>query len=387
MTPAKHDPTRTVDKAITVKTKPSPAVSASNVDMLFGNFKAVNGASFDLEHGRFLTILGPSGSGKTTLLRMIAGFLNPTNGEIFINGKSVGAVAPNKRSIGMVFQKLALFPHMTAAENVAFPLKMRRFDATKISSRVSEFLELVRLDGFENRHINELSGGQQQRVAIARALVFEPDLLLLDEPLAALDRKLREEMQLEFRRIQKELGVTTINVTHDQREALVVSDQILVMDGGKIQQDASPTEMYRTPGNPFVANFIGVTNVITGKLDSLTGEEAAVTSGDIKLTGVMRSNAEKSVSGAEVRCAVRAEQIRITAKKADLAKLNMVFEGTVTDVIFEGERLLYELSVPQLGPNPVRIFHHDQNDFATHELGRAVHIGWETRDLHVFVAD
>ena len=279
MTSAKCGTTKTVDKAITVKSKSIPAVSASNVDMLFGNFKAVDGASFELEHGRFLTILGPSGSGKTTLLRMIAGFLNPTNGEIFINGESVGAVAPNKRSIGMVFQKLALFPHMTAAENVAFPLKMRRFDATKISSRVSEFLELVRLDGFEDRRINELSGGQQQRVAIARALVFEPDLLLLDEPLAALDRKLREEMQLEFRRIQKELGVTTINVTHDQREALVVSDQILVMDGGKIQQDASPTEMYRTPGSPFVANFIGVTNVITGKLDSLTGEEAAITSG------------------------------------------------------------------------------------------------------------
>ncbi|MDG1680102.1 MAG: ABC transporter ATP-binding protein [Tateyamaria sp.] len=335
MTSAKFGTTKTVDKAITVKSKSIPAVSASNVDMLFGNFKAVDDASFELEHGRFLTILGPSGSGKTTLLRMIAGFLNPTNGEIFINGESVGAVAPNKRSIGMVFQKLALFPHMTAAENVAFPLKMRRFDATKISSRVSEFLELVRLGGFEDRRINELSGGQQQRVAIARALVFEPDLLLLDEPLAALDRKLREEMQLEFRRIQKELGVTTINVTHDQREALVVSDQILVMDGGKIQQDASPTEMYRTPGSPFVANFIGVTNVITGKLDSLTGEEAAITSGDIKLTGVMRSNAAKSVSGAEVRCAVRAEQIRISAKKPDLEKLNMVFEGTVTDVIFK----------------------------------------------------
>ena len=371
----------------TVKTNSIPAVLATNVDMQFGDFKAVDAASFSLEQGQFLTILGPSGSGKTTLLRMIAGFLNPTNGEISINGQAVNAVAANKRSIGMVFQKLALFPHMTAAENVAFPLKMRRFDATKISNRVSEFMELVRLDGLEKRRINELSGGQQQRVAIARALVFEPDLLLLDEPLAALDRKLREEMQLEFRRIQKELGVTTINVTHDQREALVVSDQIIVMDGGKIQQDATPTQMYRTPGNPFVANFIGVTNVISGELTSLSGENVEIKTSDVDLSGVLRSNPDGAKIGAKVKCAVRAEQIRISADKAELDGLGAIFEGTVTDVIFEGERLLYELSVPQLGPDPVRIFHHDRNDFATHELGRPVHIGWESRDLHVFVAE
>lgn len=371
----------------TVKTNSIPAVLATNVDMRFGDFKAVDAASFSLEQGQFLTILGPSGSGKTTLLRMIAGFLNPTNGEISINGQAVNAVAANKRSIGMVFQKLALFPHMTAAENVAFPLKMRRFDATKISNRVSEFMELVRLDGLEKRRINELSGGQQQRVAIARALVFEPDLLLLDEPLAALDRKLREEMQLEFRRIQKELGVTTINVTHDQREALVVSDQIIVMDGGKIQQDATPTQMYRTPGNPFVANFIGVTNVISGELTSLSGETVEIKTSDVDLSGVLRSNPDGAKTGAKVKCAVRAEQIRISADKAELDGLGAIFEGTVTDVIFEGERLLYELSVPQLGPDPVRIFHHDRNDFATHELGRPVHIGWESRDLHVFVAE
>jgi putative spermidine/putrescine transport system ATP-binding protein len=371
----------------TVKTNSIPAVLATNIDMRFGEFKAVDDASFSLEQGQFLTILGPSGSGKTTLLRMIAGFLNPTNGEISINGQAVNAVAANKRSIGMVFQKLALFPHMTAAENVAFPLKMRRFDATKISNRVSEFMELVRLNGLEKRRINELSGGQQQRVAIARALVFEPDLLLLDEPLAALDRKLREEMQLEFRRIQKELGVTTINVTHDQREALVVSDQIIVMDGGKIQQDATPTQMYRTPGNPFVANFIGVTNVISGELTGLSGETVEIKTSDVDLSGVLRSNPNGAKTGAKVKCAVRAEQIRISADKAELDGLGAIFEGTVTDVIFEGERLLYELSVPQLGPDPVRIFHHDRNDFATHELGRPVHIGWESRDLHVFVAE
>ncbi len=369
-----------------MKTSSAPAVSASNVEMQFPGLLAVKDANFELEDGRFLTILGPSGSGKTTLLRMIAGFLKPTKGEIFIKGRAVSSVAPNKRSVGMVFQKLALFPHMTAAQNVAFPLKMRRFDAKQIPARVSEYLKLVRLDGLEDRRMNELSGGQQQRVAIARALVFEPDLLLLDEPLAALDRKLREEMQLEFRRIQKELGVTTINVTHDQREALVVSDQIIVMDNGEIQQDASPTEMYRIPGNPFVANFIGVTNLFDGKIQVVNGGVADVEIGALNLSGVLRSSAQSAVSGANARCAVRAEQIRISGAPAGLGELDAVFQGEVTDVIFEGERLLYELSIPDLGDDPVRIFHHDQNDFATHDIGETVHIGWMNRDMHIFVA-
>lgn len=353
--------------------------------MRFGDFRAVKEASFELENGKFLTILGPSGSGKTTLLRMIAGFLTPTSGEIFINGSAVSAIAPNKRSIGMVFQKLALFPHMTAADNVAFPLKMRRFDATTIGTRVSEYLSLVKLDGLENRRINELSGGQQQRVAIARALVFEPDLLLLDEPLAALDRKLREEMQLEFRRIQKELGVTTINVTHDQREALVVSDQIIVMDHGEIQQDATPTTMYRTPKNPFVANFIGVTNSFSGLFQSSHGTSASAEFQGIQLSGVMRSSADELTVGTPIKGAVRAEQIRIATSRDDLGQVDAAFEGTVADVIFEGERLLYEISVPGLSNEPVRIFHHDQGELATHELGESVFIGWKSRDLHVFV--
>lgn len=363
------------------------AVSAQNVDMRFGDFRAVKNASFELDTGKFLTILGPSGSGKTTLLRMIAGFLTPTSGEIFINGAAVSAVAPNKRSIGMVFQKLALFPHMTAAENVAFPLKMRRFDARSIASRVADYLSLVKLDGLGDRRINALSGGQQQRVAIARALVFEPDLLLLDEPLAALDRKLREEMQLEFRRIQKELGVTTINVTHDQREALVVSDQIIVMDHGEIQQNATPAETYRMPNNSFVANFIGVTNVFDGTVQSFDGTTARGAFEGNHLDGVLRSDAQSLTQGLPVKAALRAEQVRIGETQSDLGEVDAAFEGTVADVIFEGERLLYEVSVPALGAAPIRIFHHDQDDFGTHELGQGVFIGWKSSDLHVFVAE
>lgn len=362
------------------------AVRASHVDMHFGDFHAVKNASFELQQGQFLTILGPSGSGKTTLLRMIAGFLTPSAGEIFINGSAVNAVAANKRSIGMVFQKLALFPHMTAAQNVAFPLKMRRFDARTIPDKVSKYLALVHLEGFEDRRIHELSGGQQQRVAIARALVFEPDLLLLDEPLAALDRKLREEMQLEFRRIQKELGVTTINVTHDQREALVVSDQIIVMDHGEIQQDATPAQMYRVPGNPFVANFIGVTNVLVGTLAGVETDIASVKVGDISLAGIVRSEGHQPAVGANVRCALRAEQIRLSSDPAQLKGLDFDFEGRICDVIFEGERQIYEVAVPQLCDTPLRIFHHDQNEFATHHVGERVFLGWNTSDMHVYVS-
>jgi putative spermidine/putrescine transport system ATP-binding protein len=285
----------------------------------------------------------------------------------------------------MVFQKLALFPHMTAAQNVAFPLKMRRFDARTIPERVERYLDLVRLGGLGNRRVHELSGGQQQRVAIARALVFEPDLLLLDEPLAALDRKLREEMQLEFRRIQRELGVTTINVTHDQREALVVSDEIIVMDGGEIQQMARPSETYRNPSNAFVANFIGVTNFITGKASSVDGSVVQVDAGP-KLAGIAVDGHKPVAAGNTVSCAIRAEQIRIGTNAESGAGLDTKLEGVVTDAIFEGERIVYELRVPALGNALMRVFDHDPVGHSQFEEGATVPIGWNARDLIVFAA-
>jgi putative spermidine/putrescine transport system ATP-binding protein len=363
---------------------PEVAVAAKNVSMEFDGFRAVKDASFDLPKGRFLTILGPSGSGKTTLLRMIAGFQKPTGGEIFINGQAVSAVPPHKRSIGMVFQKLALFPHMTAAENVAFPLKMRRQDARTIPQRVDRYLDLVRLGGYGTRRIHELSGGQQQRVAIARALVFEPDLLLLDEPLAALDRKLREEMQLEFRRIQRELGVTTINVTHDQREALVVSDEIIVMDQGEIQQKARPASTYRRPSNAFVANFIGVTNFISGVVKSVSGEDVSIIRGNVRISGVVGDERAPPAEGGEAAGAIRAEQIRIAADEGRLSDLATVLAGKVADAIFEGERIVYEIAVPALGGDIVRVFDHDPVGHTQYEIGAKVFIGWNARDVFVF---
>ncbi|MQV98217.1 polyamine ABC transporter ATP-binding protein [Sinorhizobium medicae] len=358
------------------------AVSVKDVGMAFGDVHAVRNASFDLPQGRFLTILGPSGSGKTTLLRMIAGFDRPTSGEIFINGQPVSAVPPHKRAIGMVFQKLALFPHMTAAENVAFPLKMRRHDARTIPEKVERYLDLVRLGGYGDRRINELSGGQQQRVAIARALVFEPDLLLLDEPLAALDRKLREEMQLEFRRIQKELGVTTINVTHDQREALVVSDEIIVMNGGAIQQKARPVDAYRAPSNAFVANFIGVTNFLEGRIVELTSTQAVFETNGVRLVGIAADAA--LAAGLSCSGALRAEQIRIAPRGGRLDDLETVVDGQVVDCIFEGDRVVYEIRVPDLAGVLMRVFDHDPESHLQFGPGDEVRLGWNARDMHVF---
>ncbi|MDK1389558.1 ABC transporter ATP-binding protein [Sinorhizobium sp. 8-89] len=360
------------------------AVSVKNVNMVYNGFHAVKSASFDLPAGKFLTILGPSGSGKTTLLRMIAGFQAPTSGEVVINGKAVSAVPAHHRSIGMVFQKLALFPHMTAAENVAFPLKMRRQDARTIPERVERYLDLVKLGGYGGRRIHELSGGQQQRVAIARALVFEPDLLLLDEPLAALDRKLREEMQLEFRRIQRELGVTTINVTHDQREALVVSDEIIVMEAGEIQQKAQPTRTYRNPRNAFVANFIGVTNFISGAVSRVDGSGAVIAQDAIEIAGIVGDERSPPRVGERASGAIRAEQIRIAANAASLSGLETVLEGTVCDAIFEGERIVYEVRVPALAGEALRVFDHDPVDHIQYEPGAVVSLGWNSRDVLVF---
>ena len=362
----------------------SVAVSVRHVEMTYPGVRAVDDASFDLMQGSFLTILGPSGSGKTTLLRMIAGFQTPTGGEIVINGAPVRAMPPYRRSIGMVFQRLALFPHMTAAENVAFPLKMRRFDARTIPERVERYLDLVKLGGLGGRRINELSGGQQQRVAIARALVFAPDLLLLDEPLASLDRKLREEMQLEFRRIQRELGVTTINVTHDQREALIMSDEIIVMDKGRIQQKDRPTATYRAPANPFVAGFIGVSNFLSGATQATSGGAVSLSVGAATLVGTAATAGAPPVTGRSADAVVRAEQIRIAAAAADIAHLDTVMAGVVTDAIFEGERVVYEIHIEELGGITLRVFDHDPALHAEFAAGAAVFLGWNARDLLVF---
>ncbi|WGF87443.1 ABC transporter ATP-binding protein [Marinivivus vitaminiproducens] len=362
---------------------PPPAmVRIEGVSKSFSGAYAVRDVSFALERGRFLTILGPSGSGKSTLLRMIAGFVMPDSGAIVINDQPVAALPAHRRSIGMVFQRLALFPHLTAAENVAYPLRMRGFDRNEIGPRVERYLELVRLHGLGKRRIGALSGGQQQRVAIARALVYQPDLLLLDEPLAALDRKLREDMQLEFRRIQKELGVTTINVTHDQREALVMSDDILVMNHGRTQQHGAPAVTYRAPANRFVAGFIGVTNFLPARV--VGGDEGMVrvAVGKTLLNG--RPGPGVGAPEQMVEAAIRAEQVRIGV---NLPELDADLEGVVEDVVYEGERQVYSLRVPVLADATIRAFAHDPDPGALHAVGSTVRVGWRSVDLKVFAQE
>jgi putative spermidine/putrescine transport system ATP-binding protein len=357
-------------------------VRLDRVSKRFGDRLAVDEVSFALAKGQFLTILGPSGSGKTTVLRMIAGFIAPTSGAIAIHGRPVAGDPPYARSIGMVFQRLALFPHLSAAENVAYPLRMRGWPKAEVSSRVERYLELVRLPSLGTRRIHELSGGQQQRVAIARALVFEPDLLLLDEPLAALDRKLREDMQLEFRRIQQELGVTTINVTHDQREALVMSDRVIVMDHGRIHQDAIPTETYGKPADRFVAGFIGVTNFLPAELVRLRDDGwAEVRIGDRLLQG---RSAGCLQPGAKVEVALRAE--RISLCPAGGAGASGV-DAEVREVIFEGDRLVYGLHVEALGGARLLVFDYDRGTRAMAAAGERVGLTWRPADLMIFPDD
>src|SRR4051794_16533896 len=239
----------------------------------FGDFVAVDEISLEIAGGEFLTLLGPSGSGKTTTLMMIAGFTEPSSGHIRLGDRPIDALPSYRRGFGMVFQNYALFPHMTAAENIGFPLKMRGVSSNDRARRVAGALEMVRLPDFGARYPNQLSGGQQQRVALARALVYNPPVLLMDEPLGALDKKLREEMQLEIKRIQKELGITAIYVTHDQEEALVMSDRIAVMNHGEIEQVDGPSRIYEHPATRFVADFIGESNIIplAGKAPSADG--------------------------------------------------------------------------------------------------------------------
>ena len=362
-------------------TQTPPLVELSNVTKRFGKVTAVDNANFTLSRGSVLTILGPSGCGKTTLLRMIAGFESPTTGDIRINGQPVQAVPPYKRSIGMVFQNLALFPHMTAGENIAYPLKMRRFPPQDIPELVERYLGIVRLPGMGDRKIHQLSGGQQQRVAIARALSFNPDLLLLDEPLSALDKKLREEMQLEFRRIQQQLGVTTINVTHDQREALVMSDEIIVMSEGAIQQVADPVSLYRHPSNRFVASFIGLTSLIKGTVEGNVANTVTFRAAGTSLQGLA---SEPFRFGETVEGAIRAEQVRISKDSVGAEGMDNVFDGMVEQQIFEGDRMVYQITCPALGTVPLFVFDHDPSHHALHAQGEKVVVSWKVRDMLVY---
>lgn len=302
----------------------SPMIEVSALTKRFGDVTAVDAVSFEVLPGELLTLLGPSGCGKTTLLRLLSGFERPTNGLIRIDGTDVTTWPPNRRDVNQVFQSYALFPHLTVRENVAFGLKMQRRSSAEIGRKVADVLSLVSLEGMGDRYPHELSGGQRQRVALARAIVPNPRILLLDEPLSALDAKLRRSMQLEIKRLQKQLGLTTILVTHDQDEALALSDRVAVMNGGRIEQLDTPERIYRAPRNAFVAEFIGEANVFPAKIVSSTLTESGIVELKLNVSGTLTLSAKEKVTDAGSplpqagRVSVRPENIHVTASAAQV---------------------------------------------------------------------
>jgi spermidine/putrescine ABC transporter ATP-binding subunit len=305
----------------------------------FGGARVVHDLSLSVGGGAFLTLLGPSGSGKTTTLRMIAGFEEPTAGDIVVGDEVITDRPPYRRNIGMVFQQYALFPHLTVFQNVAYPLEMRKVPRDERRARVEAALGLVRLEGLESRLPRQLSGGQQQRVALARAIVFEPPVLLMDEPLGALDKRLREAMQVEIRHLQKSLGLTTVSVTHDQVEALVMSDVIAVLDRGVLQQVGPPLEVYRRPANPFVADFIGESNLLSGVIGEAAGETDFRTG---KGLTVRVTDAGGRPAGEPAHVVVRPEAIRLGPAASRAVNR---YEAEVLETHYVGDLVKYRLLV------------------------------------------
>ncbi|MET4121944.1 spermidine/putrescine ABC transporter ATP-binding subunit [Bradyrhizobium sp. JR1.5] len=316
------------------------SVSLSTLSKSYGGVSAVAGVSLEIQSGEFLTLLGPSGSGKTTTLMMLAGFESPTAGEIAIDGVSVVGTPPYRRNIGMVFQNYALFPHLTVADNVSFPLKQRGIPKPERAKLVGEALELVQLPGYGQRYPRQLSGGQQQRVAVARAIVFKPRLLLLDEPLGALDKQLRENLQIEMRRLHAELGITFVLVTHDQDEALTMSDRIAVMNQGKVAQIGRPEDLYDRPENRFVAGFIGQSNFLPAVV---CGSEDDVVVAKCQGVLVRAVTSQQPAIGTEVTVTMRPERLRFVdtaiGSEASVNRMGV----TVTEAVFAGERYRYLL--------------------------------------------
>jgi mannopine transport system ATP-binding protein len=310
------------------------AVSISRISKQYGAVRAVEDVSIEVKAGEFLSLLGPSGSGKTTLLMMIAGFESTTEGGIRVGDRDLTYVPPNERGIGMVFQKYALFPHMTVAQNIAFPLRMRKFAKADIADRVERALALVRLDDYGHRMPSQLSGGQQQRIAVARAIVFEPPVLLMDEPLGALDKKLREQLQIEIKSLQQRLGVTVIYVTHDQEEALTMSDRVAVMNNGRLEQIGTPVDLYDLPNSAFVADFIGKMNFFDGEW-SASGNGGTFRVGEHGSLPALAPGGESAAPSTlrPVRATVRPERLQLF-KAGEGPELSL--RGTIENVIFVG---------------------------------------------------
>jgi len=351
-----------------------PLVRFENVQKSYdGEILVVKDFNLDVAKGEFVTMLGPSGSGKTTCLMMLAGFEPTTNGTIYLKDKPINNVPPHKRGIGMVFQNYALFPHMTVAENLAFPLEVRKMGKEERERRVKRVLDMVQLGEFGNRRPMQLSGGQQQRVAVARSLVFDPDLVLMDEPLGALDKNLREQMQYEIKHLHEDLGLTVLYVTHDQTEALTMSNRIAVFDDGVVQQCATPTDLYEKPENAFVANFIGENNRLMGVVKEINGDFVTVKtdSGDIVIASKVNVNA----AGERTTLSLRPERIFIAPTKD---RTPNTYSAKVEELIYHGDHIRTRFSV--CGNDDFIVKIPNSVDSTKLQQGKEVTIGWMAED-------
>ena len=356
-------------------------VAVVDIEKSYGETRAVQGVSFTIEPAKVLSLLGPSGCGKTTIMRMIAGLIDPTAGDIRIAGAPVIDVPVHRRNVGMLFQNYALFPHLTVARNVAFGLEMRKAPRAEVDSQVKAMLAMVQLSHLADRLPHQLSGGQQQRVALARALIVEPAVLLLDEPFGALDKKLRETMQIEMRQLQRRLGITTLMVTHDQDEALTLSDYVAVMNNGRVEQLATPKDIYERPATRFVANFIGTSNFVSGAVSRREAQGYIVTSRD----GLTLQIDGSPPSAGEVTVALRPESIEIAragAKRADGPnRLRLVVE----QIVYHGLNTHFHMLRP--GGEPLIVVRQNDARGALHEspldAGAEVDLSWDSSRNHV----
>ena len=339
-----------------------------------GETLVVKNLNIDISRGEFLTLLGPSGSGKTTTLMMLAGFETPTHGDVELSGRRLNNVPPHKRDIGMVFQNYALFPHMTVYENLAFPLQVRKIGKSETEERVKRALDMVQLGSYGNRRPAQLSGGQQQRVALARALVFEPTLVLMDEPLGALDKQLREHMQLEIKHLHDQLGITVVYVTHDQSEALTMSDRIAVFNDGIIQQLATPSDLYERPENAFVAQFIGENNKLSGKVSRLNGANACTVTldsgGEVEALPVNVGG-----EGSPTTLSLRPERVLIDPPDGTLPN---IFDAKVEELIYLGDHIRTRCSVAGSDDFVVKV--PNAQGHSRLQQGSQVKLGWAVED-------
>lgn len=350
------------------------AVSLTNIVKRFGSVTAVHRMSMDIREGSFVTLLGPSGCGKTTTLRMIAGLIDPTEGEITIKGQKVNDVPIHKRNLGLVFQNYALFPHKTVAENVAFGLKYRGVPKADMDRKVRDVLDLVQLPHVAERYPKQLSGGQQQRIALARAIVIEPDVLLLDEPLSALDANLREDMRVELKRIQHQIGITTVFVTHDQSEALAMSDNVVVMSGGRVEQVGTPEDVYNTPASEFVSRFLGISNILEASCTEVTGDGLSLELAAIGTIVVPRQKAPNLSEAGSAKLVIRAEKLLLT-DPSQASDERIALEGVVEAVDYQGQAARYFVRVGDQQLQAINMI--DEHPF---QEGASVSVRFRPRD-------